>query len=321
MVNNVKSKISYSFQGQKSPFNSFENKINQSNINKTNIQSNSNQNALGFMAGYTTAGAASLGLITTLTRPIGKILFNKPDIMTKDTVEKIATTMKKAAPKDFKYSYINPTKLGIFDNKLTAQIKYYNNNFLGKICQSKKAPPFIKKVASAINNSRLNQFISAGAAILPNAKYAYTTSKVPSLILHEIGHAINANSRYAKYVMKARILSPLLFLPVVLMAFSHNKEKKADSIFAKTRKLLNDNIGKVILLLNMPVLIDEFNASRNAIKHVTASKLLNPETLTKFKGKLGLAYLTYVIGTVSCMLAMKLGIKIKDKINARQAKS
>lgn len=147
-------------------------------------------------------------------------------------------------------------------------------------------------------------------------------------LLHEIGHAINANkSIISKFPHKLSLFSTIVLIPVVIInaMFSRKPQKiKKENDNRNTLKKLADfthkNIGLTIAGLMLPTLAEEAIASLRAMNFANASKLM-PENMKKQHAKgLRIAFASYLISTVITAATAKAVVSVKDKILEHKSK-
>lgn len=147
------------------------------------------------------------------------------------------------------------------------------------------------------------------------------TSK-PSSVLHEIGHAINANSNFlTKLPGNLRLIAMALTPMAILTAIFTKKPKKTNkeqfdnkNSFEKLKDFLHNHIGFVVAGLSAPLLLEEGTASSRAVKHINASKILTDTAKKQHSKTLKLAFGTYLMGTALTALIAKTVVFVKDKI-------
>lgn len=127
----------------------------------------------------------------------------------------------------------------------------------------------------------------------------------PSLIQHELGHAINSKKAFTRFLQNSRRLA--VFAPTALILANKINEKINDNPEKET--FIERNAGKLGFLAFLPTIIEEGLAS---IRGIQAAK----STLGGQNVKLGplrknylLAWLTYVLAGVGLGIASKISVK------------
>jgi len=136
-------------------------------------------------------------------------------------------------------------------------------------------------------------------------KIAVAPKSKPSLIQHELGHAINSKKTFTKLLQNSRMLAlytptALIFANMISKRLSKNPEKET---------FVEKHAGVLGFMAYLPTVIEEGLAS---IKGIQAAK----KTLGGQNVKLGalrknylLAWLTYLLGAVGLGIASKLSVK------------
>lgn len=137
-------------------------------------------------------------------------------------------------------------------------------------------------------------------------KLAVAPKSKPSLILHELGHNINATKTFTKILQKTRRYAG--FAPVALLAandiFSNKKDGK--------KSFIERNAGILGFSAFLPTIIEEGIASFRGIK--AAKKVLNnPSTLKILKKNYALALGTYILAGLGLGVAAKQTILFDGK--------
>lgn len=154
----------------------------------------------------------------------------------------------------------------------------------------------------------------------------------PSSLLHEVGHAINKNgNQLVKMPFRLSFLSSCLLIPLVVINAMFTKkpaipkendknQNNNDSSFKKIRNFAHKHVGLTVACLLIPMLAEEAVASFRAVKFVNASKSLGDNVKKQHSKALKLAFLTYLMLTVSISGAIKVSVLVKDKILAYKKK-
>lgn len=134
-----------------------------------------------------------------------------------------------------------------------------------------------------------------------NPQLAVAPKSKPSLMLHELGHAINAhNGGIMKILQKTRGLSAYAPAAIALMAPFFQSKKDEKTNFVK------DNAGLLGFAAFLPTIIEEGMASLRGIK--AAAKKLPGVDLKHLKRNYALAWGTYVLAGVGLGLGAKMAV-------------
>lgn len=155
-------------------------------------------------------------------------------------------------------------------------------------------------------------------------KIVYNPEKIALAPFHEIGHAMNWNTKWGKAIQLSR--NPLMALAgtITLLALSAKSKSRVEHQEQQTGKpqkkgfmsFIRDNAGKLTFASMLPVVIEEGIASYRGAK--LAKPLLSPEMFKKMNKANILALGTYVLGAVAMGLGAWAGVKIKDKLVANK---
>lgn len=144
-----------------------------------------------------------------------------------------------------------------------------------------------------------------------------------NLLFHEMGHAHNYNmTKLGKFIQKSRPFMLLLSTYIALYGALTRKSEPEDgnelTKAQKSKNFIRNNAGKLSFLCTLPVLFEEAWASAKGQKW--AKQVLSPENAKKvFKGN-AVAYMSYIITSVSLALACWSAVKIKDKLIEKKEK-
>lgn len=136
-------------------------------------------------------------------------------------------------------------------------------------------------------------------------KLAVAPKSKPSLILHELGHAINAHSgKLLKFLQESR--GKLTAIPSVLLLFNQLTPKEENN----KKTFIERNAGKIGFLAFLPTIIEEGIASLRAI---SASKKVNKAInasmdIKALKKNYAFAWMTYLISGILFGIGTKLTI-------------
>lgn len=135
-------------------------------------------------------------------------------------------------------------------------------------------------------------------------KLAVTPKNKPSLILHELGHAINAHKgKFLKFLQTTRGKLTALAPALVLL---NNFSQKSDN----EKTFIERNAGKIGFLAFLPTIIEEGIASIRGIKAAkqikqTVDKNIN---LKPLKRNYAFAWMTYLISGIIFGIGTKLSL-------------
>ena len=149
-----------------------------------------------------------------------------------------------------------------------------------------------------------------------NNSVVVNPNKMGFSTFHELGHAINNNSKgFTKYLAKSRNLIALL-APVVLFTSIIKKKKAPDEQpkngWDKFTTFIKNNCGKLMFLSMIPVIAEEGLASINA--HKLGKKVLKPDMLKKMNILNTKAWGSYVLGATIMSACGALAVWIKDRV-------
>ena len=221
----------------------------------------------------TLATAGILQVLTIALQKLSKLCGNKlmrgKEFTTFENVEKVANSMLK-------------------DNKLNVDVHFINQNNINKF--SKSLRQVLIPVAKGEN-----------AFYMDSLKLAVAPEKKPSLILHELGHAINASKgKFLKFLQKSRAYTP--YVPTaVLLANSMFKNSGTHSDF------IEKNAGVIGFLSFLPTIIEEGLASFRGVN--AAKKVLGKTvSLKALKRNYFTAWLTYLLAGIGVGVASKMAV-------------
>ena len=174
-----------------------------------------------------------------------------------------------------------------------------------------------------------NAFFTPKDLFLPNdeiiSKNTIVAPKnnLSNLLFHEMGHAHNYNmTKLGKFIQKSRPL--LLLLPTYIALYgaltrkSEPEEGKELTKAQKSKNFIRNNAGKLSFLCTLPVLFEE--AWATAKGHKWAKQVLSPENAKKVLKGNAVAYMSYIVTTVSLALSSWCAVKIKDKLIEKKEK-
>lgn len=168
-----------------------------------------------------------------------------------------------------------------------------------------------KQIAAKYRNRGFNILNELGpvakgenAFYADSLKLAVTPKNKPSLILHELGHAINAHKgKFLKFLQTTRGKLTALAPALVLL---NNFSQKSDN----EKTFIERNAGKIGFLAFLPTIIEEGIASIRGIKAAkqikqTVDKSIN---LKPLKRNYAFAWMTYLISGIIFGIGTKLSL-------------
>ena len=170
-----------------------------------------------------------------------------------------------------------------------------------------------EKLANAIN------IISEGknACYIPSInKVLVNPNKMGFSTFHELGHAINNNSKgFVKALAKSRnfiaLLAPV-FLFTSIVKKKKPEEQKPENAWDKFTTFIKNNCGKLMFLSMLPTIAEEGLASINASK--IAKDVLKPDMLKKMNNLNAKAWGSYVFGALAMSACGALAVWVKDRV-------
>ena len=142
------------------------------------------------------------------------------------------------------------------------------------------------------------------AFYMDKLKLAVAPKSKPSLILHELGHAINAKKGgILKFFQKSRMYTASI--PTALFVLNE-MFKTQKSPYDDRKNFIERNAGKIGFLAFMPTIFEEGLASFRGIK--AAKKVLPNVKLGVLKRNYFFAWMTYVLAGIGLGVASKLAV-------------
>lgn len=182
----------------------------------------------------------------------------------------------------------NVAKRMVTDNKLNVSVAFINKNNINKF------PELLKPDLIPVANGR-------NAFFMDSVKLAVAPEKKPSLILHELGHAINASKgKFLRFLQNSRRYRAYVPSAVVL-ANNMFKESGFHSDF------IEKHAGAIGFLSFLPTIIEEGLASLRGVN--AAKKVLGKAAnLKPLKRNYLAAWLTYLIAGLGVGVASKMAV-------------
>ncbi|MFI3300761.1 MAG: hypothetical protein R3Y28_05000 [Candidatus Gastranaerophilales bacterium] len=173
------------------------------------------------------------------------------------------------------------------DNKLNVEIGYIDQNNIGKY-----AGKYGKGIANEL------QVVAEGknAFYADKLKLAVAPKSKPSLMLHELGHAINAKNGFTKLLQNSRRLAP--FIPTALLMMTPHRSANEKPSF------IEKNAGILAFAASVPTIVEEGMASFKGVK--AAKEVLGKSVnLNALKRNYLFALGTYAIAGIATGIATK----------------
>lgn len=188
-----------------------------------------------------------------------------------------------------------------------------------------------RKLPKTIKNFMKMKIPEYAAATGKNAFFAplankivYNPEKMALAPFHEIGHAMNWNTKFGKAIQLSR--NPLMALAgtitlLALAAKSKSRAEHQEKLTGKPEKkgfmsFIRDNAGKLSFAAMLPIVVEEGMASYKGAK--LAKPLLSPEMFKKMNKANAMGLATYVLGAVAVGVGAWAAVKIKDKLVANK---
>lgn len=138
------------------------------------------------------------------------------------------------------------------------------------------------------------------------AKIAVAPKSKPSLIQHELGHAINAKKPFLKFLQNSRRYTP--YVPTALI-LANSLAKRINNNNNGEETFIEKHAGKLGFLAFMPTIIEEGIASLRGIQ--AAKRTLGGQNikLGALKKNYFFAWLTYLLAGLGLGVAAKYSVK------------
>lgn len=145
--------------------------------------------------------------------------------------------------------------------------------------------------------------------------------KLPSSLLHELGHADNYNnSHFLRFLSKistvASYVAQNMYKVAALTKKTVSKNGEELSKLQKTQNAIHNSAPAISGFLNLPVLIDEAMASKKAVKWAKQYGA-SDKYIKELSKNYGLAYATYVSNVFSDIATTATAKASKDKLNEK----
>lgn len=176
-------------------------------------------------------------------------------------------------------------------NKLDVTVDFLDNNRI------KNYPKEMRQMLEPVARGE-NAFFA------DKLKLAVAPKSKPSLILHELGHAINAKKGgILKLFQKSRMHTASI--PTALFMLN-GLFKDRSNPYDNQKNFIERNAGKIGFLAFLPTIIEEGLASLRGVK--AAKKILPKVNLSALKRNYFFAWMTYIIAGLGLGVASKLAV-------------
>ena len=182
--------------------------------------------------------------------------------------------------------------------KYKISVRYIDNSNAKNIAEQ------IKRARGVDMSKDLNTVArGANAFYSDGLKLAVAPKSKPSLILHELGHAITAHKgKFMKFLQKSRIYAASV--PTALLMFNEMMPKKQGE-----ETFIERHAGKIGFCAFLPTIIEEGLASWRGISAAEKiKKTVSNMDLKPLKRNYAFAWLTYVISGLGLGIAAKQAI-------------
>lgn len=258
--------------------NNYSSPKNNTAFKRRQTEKDSNE---GFAISAGALGVASV-LLKEATEFLAKKLLNGKEFTSPKNVYKVADKMlDKNGLKDVvQVSYINHKNKFQFGPALAQSLEAVANG----------------QNAFYIDELKLSNGKNFKLAVAPEAK--------PSLILHELGHAINASKgKFLRFLQKSRNLA--MAVPTALLILNGLMGQDKDG----KKNFVEKNAGWIGFAAFLPTIVEEGMASLRGISAAKvaqkAGNLLGPVNLNILKRNYALAWGTYLLSGIGLGLAAK----------------
>ena len=206
---------------------------------------------------------------------------------------KAAKLMAKGKEYTTASNVIDVTKSMLQKNNLDVDVFFVDPNNIKQVSQKTGLP-----VESLMEVAR-----GQNAFYEDTRKIAVAPTSKPSLIQHELGHAINAKKPFLKLLQKSRRYLPII--PTALITLNYLTKKKN----SREETFIEKNAGILGFMAYLPTIIEEGIASIRGIKAAKTTLAGKSINLGALKKNYILAWLTYLLGGIGLGVASKLSIK------------
>lgn len=250
-------------------YNNYPNFRNNIGFGRQNTTEDESVEKLAISAGG--LGVASL-LIQRASQFLGHKLMAGDEFTSAENVKKVAEKMTKDNKLDIAVEYIDHSNKGMFGPEMAQHLE--------QVAQGKNA------------------------FYMDSAKLAVAPKSKPSLMLHELGHAINATKgKFMQFLQKSRGWA--MAVPTALIALNGLLGKGQDG----EKNFVEKNAGLIGFGAFLPTIVEEGMASWRGIKAAKvaqkAGSLLGPTNLNVLKRNYAFALGTYILAGIGLGVAAK----------------
>lgn len=198
-----------------------------------------------------------------------------------------------------------------FSKKLSAGKEFTSSDNVVKIAKEMVSKNKLTTAVEYIDDANKSKYFSLGqntieevargrnAFFHPGANLAVAPKSKPSLILHELGHAINSKKgTFMGLLQKARRYVP--FAPMALLVANRLFSNETDG----KKSFVEKHAGILGFSASIPILVEEASASLRGI-NAAKKALVNPANLKLLKKNYAFAWCTYLLGAVAMGIACK----------------
>ena len=168
------------------------------------------------------------------------------------------------------------------------------------------------------------RFSSINAFYNPSTKEAFAPREMPSLIFHELGHAvIDCKTKFLRFLQnhsefgKKVLPWAWLALPFIDDIARQEKSMDKDSTFSKMVSFIHNHVGSIVFLTFIPQLISEAMASHYGIRFAKIAEKageLAKKDVNLLKTRYKWAFGTYFTAAVVAALTIKAYEVFRDKL-------
>jgi len=218
--------------------------------------------------------------LTKASEWCGNKLMQGKEFTTSENVKKIAGTM-------------------LTDNNLNKKVnvEFIDNKNISSIANTIKTNSGIDITKELLTVAR-----GENAFYMDSIKVAVAPKSKPSLILHELGHAITAHKgKFMRFLQKSRMYAPTI--PTALIFINKMLPRRQGE-----ETFIEKHAGKIGFCAFLPTIIEEGLASLRGIKAANKVKKSIAMNLKPLKRNYAFAWLTYVIAGLGLGIAAKQSI-------------
>jgi hypothetical protein len=255
-------------------YNNYPNVRNNATFGRQNLQEDDSVQNFAISAGG--LGVASL-LLQRASKYLGDQLMAGKEFTSPENVKKVADNMvKDAALKDVHVEYIDHSNKGKFGRDMAQALE--------PVAQGQNAFYMDRPI--------LHEGKEVKLAVAPKTK--------PSLMLHELGHAINSSKgKFMQFLQKSRGWA--MGIPTALLVLNGLMGKDNDG----KKNFVEKNAGLIGFGAFLPTIIEEGMASFRGIKAAAKANLGKSANLNVLKRNYALAWGTYVLAGIGLGVAAK----------------